>query len=190
MLKIGIFCSASEEIDAVYNEAADHLGEWIGKNKHIIYYGGTRQGLMERIALKVTEGGGMARGILPQFMYDNGLASPNASQIIVTRDMVERKNMMMEKSDIFVALPGGFGTLDEIFHVIACGQVGYHHKKLILYNINGFYNHLIAQAQEAFDQRFTPQEYEECMTPVNTLDECIKELEKAESKQNSVPLTD
>lgn len=190
MLNIGIFCSASGDLAPIYYEEARRLGKWIGEHHHLIYYGGTHQGLMETMAQSVQEYGGSAVGIMPQFMYDNGLASATADQIIVTHDMVERKNKMMELSDVFVALPGGFGTWDEIFHVIACGQVGYHDKKLILFNINNYYDNLVAQAEEAYNQRFTPNAYRCRFTPVNTMHDCIKQLELADISKNSVPLDD
>lgn len=192
MLKIGLFCSASDDLDPKYYEESRKLGKWIGEHHHTIYYGGTHQGLMESTALSVKAAGGTVVGIMPQFMYDHQLASSAADKIIVTHDMVERKNMMMESSDIFIALPGGFGTWDEIFHVIACAQVGYHSKKMLLYNMDGFYNHLIEQAEEAYRQKFTPTIYRERLTAVNSLSECIKQLEIAEGEklQNRETQTD
>lgn len=179
MANIGIFCSASDDLAPIYYEQAEKLGAWIGKNGHTIYYGGTHQGLMETIARSVSQHGGAVIGIMPQFMYDNGLASEFADRIIVTRDMVERKNTMMEKSDMFIALPGGFGTLDEIFHVVACGQVGIHKKPVFLLNMNNFYGHLIAQADVMREERFTPKFFQKGLIPVDTVDQCsakIKEL--------------
>lgn len=177
-MKIGIFCSASDDLDPKYYEAATRLGHWIGEHGHTIYYGGTRQGLMETVARAVKAAGGGVVGLMPQFMYDNGLASQTADKIIITHDMVERKNKMMENSDIFVALPGGFGTLDEIFHVVACAQVGYHSKRMLLYNIDGFYDHLMAQAEVAYSLKFTPTIYRERLTSVCSLGECVNELER------------
>ncbi len=178
MANIGIFCSASDDLAPVYYEQAAKLGEWIGKNRHTIYYGGTRQGLMEATATAVNENGGTVVGVMPQFMYDNGLASKKADQIIVTHDMVERKNMMMDKSDLFIALPGGFGTLDEIFHVVACGQVGIHKKPVFLLNINHFYDHIVAQAEVAREQRFTPKQFQEGLIPVDNVDDCASKIKQ------------
>ena len=178
IMKIGVFCSASDNLEPVYYNETERLGEWIGRNGHSIVYGGTAQGLMECLAKSVKNAGGCVIGILPQMMYDNGLASRTADQLIITADMVERKNRMMETADVFVALPGGFGTWDEIFHVVACGQIGCHLKRVILFNQNGFYDHLIAQMEQAFAERFTPNIYRKRITPVNDVFECFYELEK------------
>ena len=175
-MKIGIFCSASENIAPLYFKETKKLGTWIGENHHTIVYGGTSQGLMECIARSVNESGGDTIGIMPSFMYENGLASAEANNLILTNDMTERKERMMNEADIFIALPGGFGTYDEIFHIVACGQVGYHSKKVLLFNINGFYDDLIRQSEKCFNERFTPVEYKERLIPVYTIEECICEL--------------
>lgn len=181
-MKIGVFCSASENIDSIYFEETKKLGAWIGKNQHTIVYGGTSQGLMECIAKSVNEQGGDTLGIMPSFMYENGLASAEANNIVLTSDMTERKERMMSEADIFIALPGGFGTYDEIFHIVACGQVGYHSKRVLLMNINGFYDDLIRQAEKCFSERFTPVEYKERLRAVYSIDECINELLKEQWK--------
>ena len=175
-MKIGIFCSSSDNIATVYYEQTAHLGEWIGKQKHAIVYGGTTQGLMECIAQNVKRAGGETIGVLPRTMYENGLGSPLIDRLIITKDLTERKDKMVEIADVFVALPGGFGTLDEIFHVVAGGQVGYHNKSLLLFNQNNFYQSLIQQIEQIFLERFTPIGYKGKIIVVNTTDECINEL--------------
>lgn len=181
MLKIGIFCSSSNSIAPVYYEQAAYLGKWIGMHKHSIVYGGITQGLMECVAQNVKESGGRTIGVLPQTMYENGLGSSIIDQLIITKDLTERKNKMMEIADVFVALPGGFGTLDEIFHVVAGRQVGYHDKPLLLFNQNDFYNSLIQQIKKMSVEQFTPVEHQEKIIVVNTTDECIHELLKVNS---------
>jgi uncharacterized protein (TIGR00730 family) len=176
MLKIGIFCSSSNDIAPVYYEQTACLGEWIGKQKHAIVYGGTTQGLMECIAQNVKREGGKTIGILPQIMYENRLGSPFLDQLIITKDLTERKDKMVEIADVFVALPGGFGTLDEIFHVVAGGQVGYHNKPVLLFNQNNFYQSLIQQIEQMSLERFTSVKCRSRIVVVNTTDECINEL--------------
>jgi len=176
MLKIGIFCSSSNSIAPAYYEQAACLGKWIGKHKHSIVYGGAAQGLMECMAQNVKESGGLTIGVLPQAMYENGLGSAVIDQLIITKDLAERKNKMMEIADVFIALPGGFGTLDEIFHIVANGQVGYHDKPLLLFNQNDFYKPLIQQMEQMSVERFTLVEHQKRIIVVNTTDECINEL--------------
>ncbi len=178
MLKIGIFCSSSDNIAPVYYAQTAALGEWIGAQKHTIIYGATTSGLMECIAQSVKASGGTAIGILPRAMYEEGLASAAADELIVTEDLTGRKNRIMEIADLFIALPGGFGTLDELFHVVAGGQVGYHDKPLLLFNQNGFYNPLIQQIEQIFIEQFTSFEHQKRIVAIDTLDACIEELLK------------
>lgn len=185
MASIGIFCSASDDLAPLYYEQAARLGEWIGRNGHTIYYGGTHQGLMEATAASVNKSGGTVIGVMPQFMYDNKLASNHAHRIIVTQSMVERKNMLMEKSDLFVAMPGGFGTLDEIFHVVACGQVGLHRKPVFLLNLGNFYGHLIAQAEVMRNERFTPKCFQQGLIPVADADQCAARIKEFLARTNA-----
>ncbi|MDR1729250.1 MAG: TIGR00730 family Rossman fold protein [Prevotellaceae bacterium] len=176
MLKIGIFCSSSDRIAPVYYAQTAALGKWIGAHKHTIIYGGTTNGLMERVAQSVKEWGGRTVGILPRAMFESGLASPEVDELIITEDLTERKNRIVEMADLFIALPGGFGTLDEIFHAVAGGQVGYHDKPLFLFNQNGFYNPVIQQINQIFIEQFTPVEHQKRIFVVDTIEDCIKEL--------------
>lgn len=175
-MKIGVFCSASDNLAPIYYEQTTALGRWIGENGHSILYGGTAQGLMECIARSVKEVGGETVGILPRFMYDHGLASSYADDLVLTVDMIERKNEMMKRADVFIALPGGFGTLDEVFHVIASGQVGCHEKKVVMFNIDGFYEPIKLQMENAFNRRFTPVEYRSRFAVVDSLAAIQSEL--------------
>jgi uncharacterized protein (TIGR00730 family) len=140
--KIGVFCSASDNIDAIYFEKARQLGEWMGKENKVLVYGGTTLGLMEQIARAVKENGGNVIGIVPAKMKENKLESALSDRTIHVSNLSERKDLMLQKSDIMIALPGGIGTLDEVFHVMAAATIGDHTKKIIFYNINGFYNPL------------------------------------------------
>jgi len=176
MLKIGIFCASSDDIAPVYYEQTAGLGKWIGMHNHSIVYGGTANGLMECIAQSVKKWGGTTIGILPKAMYEIGWASPAVDELIITEDLTERKNKIMEIADLFIALPGGFGTLDEIFHVVAGGQVGYHDKPLLLFNQNGFYNSLIQQINQLFVEQFVSIEHRKRIIAVDTIDACIEQL--------------
>jgi uncharacterized protein (TIGR00730 family) len=141
--KIGVFCSASDTIDFVYSEKVRQFGKWMGETGKILVYGGTALGLMEQMAQAVKEAGGYIIGVLPTKLEENGWGSNLPDQTIHTDNLSERKDIMLRESDVLVALPGGIGTLDEVFHVIAAATVDYHNKKVIFYNINGFYNKLL-----------------------------------------------
>ena len=143
-MKRGIFCSANSDIEPVYFEKTRELGEWIVGNGDTIVFGGCDMGLMECIAEAVYTNGGMTIGVVPSKIEENGHVSPHLSVEIPCDNLSDRKDLMLLKSDVVIALPGGLGTLDEIFTVTASATIGYHGKKVILYNINGFWDSLIA----------------------------------------------
>mgnify|MGYP002167151842 CR=1 FL=1 len=138
-MKICIFCSANSDIEPVYFEKTRELGEWIAGNGDAIVFGGCDMGLMECIAEAVYTNGGMTIGVVPSKIEENGHVSPHLSVEIPCDNLSDRKDLMLLKSDVVIALPGGLGTLDEIFTVAASATIGYHGKKVILYNINGFW---------------------------------------------------
>lgn len=143
MDKIAIFCSASEHIDPVYFEKARELGAWMGQNKKTLIYGGANIGLMECIAQAVKENGGMVMGVIPTKLEERGRTSDLLDVTFLTDNLSDRKDIMLRESEIVVALPGGVGTLDEVFHVMAAATLDYHRKKVIFYNIDGFWNGII-----------------------------------------------
>ena len=153
MKKIGIFCSASENIDKMYFDSARQIGEWMGKAGKTLIYGGANLGLMECVARAVKENGGTVIGVVPAKLEEKGSVSTLLDEVIHTRNLSDRKDVITEKSEILVALPGGVGTLDEIFHVIAAASIGYHQKKVIFYNEYGFYNELLDALKTLEDNR-------------------------------------
>lgn len=143
MEKIGVFCSACDSIDDIYFTTTTEFGEWIGKNNKTLIYGGADLGLMECIAKAVKTNGGKVIGVVPSILEEKGKVSKFVDTIHQTNNLSDRKDFIMEHSDVFVALPGGIGTVDEIFHVMGAATIGYHSKKVILYNVDGFYNEII-----------------------------------------------
>lgn len=143
MDKIAIFCSASDRIDPVYFEKARELGIWMGQNKKTLVYGGANIGLMECIARAAKENGSMVIGVVPLRLEERGRVSDQIDVNFRTDTLSDRKDIMLNEADIMVALPGGVGTLDEVFHVMAAATLDYHHKKVIFYNINGFWNGIL-----------------------------------------------
>ncbi len=141
MNNIGVFCSASNNIDTIYIDNVTTLGSWLGKNKKTLIYGGVNKGLMEIIAKSTNLSGGKVIGLVPEIMIKD--ASKYAHEIIQTKNLSERKDRFLELSDILVVLPGGVGTLDEVFHTLACATLNDNNKKVVFYNINGFYSNLL-----------------------------------------------
>lgn len=154
MDRIAIFCSASEDIDALFFEKARELGVWMGQNKKTLVYGGSNIGLMECVARAAKDHGSMIIGVVPTKLEERGRVSDLPDVIFRTDNLSDRKDMMLNESDVAVALPGGVGTLDEVFHVMASATLDYHRKKIIFYNINGFWNGVIDFLAGLETQRF------------------------------------
>ena len=122
----------------------EELGTWAAKNGHSIVYGGVNQGLMECLGKATKEAGGRTIGMIPMIVEKSGRMSDYVDIEIPCDNLTDRKQLMMDQSDAFIALPGGIGTMDEVFTVAASATIGYHDKPLILYNMKGFWNPLIA----------------------------------------------
>lgn len=153
-MKILVFCSANSDIDAGYFKATDELGRWIGSHGHSLVFGGCNLGLMECVAKAVREAGGLTIGVVPSIIERGGKASPNMDVCIPCDNLSDRKDLMLARCDVAVALPGGLGTLDEVFTMAASATIGYHHKPVILLNLNGFWDKLIALLDDLQQKEF------------------------------------
>ena len=143
-MKICVFCSANQQIDPGFFTMTEELGKWAAESGHTIVYGGVNQGLMECVAKATKETGGHTIGIVPMIVERSGRISEYVDVDIPCDNLSDRKQLMMDQSDVFIALPGGIGTIDEIFTVASSATIGYHQKKVVLYNMKGFWNSLIA----------------------------------------------
>lgn len=139
-MKIGIFCSANASIDPDFFPLTEELGHWAAQEGHTIVFGGVNMGLMECVAKAVKEAGGNTIGVVPTIVEETGRTSRYNDEVITCQNLSERKQLMLDESDVFIALPGGIGTLDEVFTVAASYTIGYHQKRVILYNMKGFWN--------------------------------------------------
>ena len=152
---ICVYCGSQPGHDPAFREAAQVLGRAMAENRIDLVYGGGTKGLMGAVADAVLANGGKAIGIIPEFLMNKEASEQDLGQLTelhVTRDMHERKHMMFERSDAFVTLPGGIGTLEEIVEIMTWAQLGRHIKPMVLANINGFWdplNALIGHMREA-----------------------------------------
>ena len=144
IMKICVFCSANQQIDPDFFAMTEELGRWAAESGHAIVYGGVNQGLMECVGKATKEAGGRTIGVIPTKVEETGRISDYVEIEIPCDNLTDRKQLMMDQSDVFIALPGGIGTIDEVFTVAASATIGYHHKPVILYNMKGFWNGLIA----------------------------------------------
>ena len=147
-MKICVFCAANQQIDPEFFAMTENLGTWLVQNGHSIVYGGVNQGLMECLGKTVKEAGGRTVGVVPMMVEKTGRTSDYVEIEIPCDNLTDRKQLMMDQSDAFIALPGGIGTIDEIFTVAASATIGYHQKPVILYNMKGFWDSLIALLDE------------------------------------------
>ena len=141
---VTVYCSSSRDVDQVYFEAARELGRGMAQRGWPLVYGGNDLGLMGALANATRDAGGKVIGVTPQFLVDEGIADLRCDELIVTATMRERKAIMENRADAFVTLPGGLGTLEEIFEIIVGRVLGVHSKPIVLLNINGFYDPLLA----------------------------------------------
>ena len=176
MERIGIFCSAADDIETVYFEKARELGVWMGQNKKTLVYGGANIGLMECVAQAAKNQGAFIMGVVPTKLEERGAVSDLLDVTFRVDNLSERKDTMLRESDILVALPGGVGTLDEVFHVMASASIGYHSKKVIFYNVNGFWNELLAFLNRLREQHFARRPWENFYLVANNLEELIEQL--------------
>ncbi|WP_344799197.1 TIGR00730 family Rossman fold protein [Litoribacillus peritrichatus] len=141
-MKVAVFCGSSAGHDAVYASETKRLGHFLGENNIDLVYGGGKTGLMGVVSDAVLEAGGRAFGVMPKYLVDKEIAHPGLTELSVVEDMHERKAKMAELADAFVALPGGAGTLEEIFEAWTWAQLGHHQKPCAFYNTQGFYDPL------------------------------------------------
>ena len=139
---IGIFCASSNRMEPVFYEEAKRLGEWIGRQGRTLVYGGANCGLMETLARSVHESGGRVLGVVPQILVDNNRVSGFIDEMVLTPDLNQRKQGIIDRSDIIIAMPGSVGTLDEVFTVLAANTIGIHSKRVLFWNIDGFWDEL------------------------------------------------
>lgn len=142
-MKLCIFCSANNNIDPEFFSMAEELGRWAAEKSHSIVFGGHDAGLMHAVSKAAKEAGGQVIGVVPRKIEEMGRLSPYLDVHIPTENLTDRKDLMMLQADAFIILPGGIGTLDELFTVAAAATLQYHHKPLILWNMKGFWDSLI-----------------------------------------------
>jgi uncharacterized protein (TIGR00730 family) len=149
-----VYCGASPGNDPQYAQVARDFGRSLAERGLRLVYGGGNVGLMGELANAALAAGGNVTGIIPERLWEKEVGHRGLTDMFVVPSMHARKARMVEVSDAFVALPGGFGTLDELFEVLTWQQIGYHHKPVGLLNANGYYDHLIAFARHAHSQGF------------------------------------
>lgn len=170
-MNIGVFCSANNQIDTAYFQLTEELGQWAAKSGHQIVFGGVNQGLMECLAKAVKEAGGKTLGVVPSIVEETGRTSQFNDRVLTCNNLSERKQLMLDESDVFIALPGGVGTLDEVFTVAASYTIGYHHKRVILYNMKGFWDSTVRMLDDLQQRGMVRGQWRDYICVANSLQE-------------------
>jgi len=156
---VTVFCGSSDAVDAKYFAAARDLGCHLARRRWRLVYGGGRVGLMGVLSRAVLESGGEVTGVIPRGLLDLGVGDRGVTELVVTDGLRDRKAIMDERGDAFVALPGGLGTLEEVLEALTLKQLGYHTKPVAVLDQDGFFEPLRTQFQQGIERRFIKREF-------------------------------
>ena len=171
--KICVFCSSSDAVSPPFFDAARELGLGIGERGHGLVYGGANVGLMRAVADAAQEGGAHVTGVIPEHIHNAGLAHHTVDELIVTGDLRDRKRTMEQHADAFIAMPGGFGTLEELLEIITLRQLRLHEKPVILLNVADFWQPLLDLFEKLYQANFTKSAYRAAYSVAGTPAEAL-----------------
>ncbi|HUO62066.1 MAG TPA: TIGR00730 family Rossman fold protein [Terriglobales bacterium] len=174
---ITVFCGSSDAVDQKYFVAAVELGEKLARRGWRLVYGGGRVGLMGALSRSVLGHGGHVTGVIPRALLDLGVGETKVSELVVTDGLRDRKAIMDERGDAFVALPGGIGTLEEVLEALTLKQLGYHRKPIAVLDLDGFFDPLWTQFQQGVDEGFIKPEFLDLWYPARDVDALLRYLE-------------
>ena len=174
-MKICIFCSANQQLDPDFFGMTEELGRWLATAGHTLVYGGVNSGLMECVARAVKQAGGRTVGVIPKIVEKGGRISDYVDVEVMCDNLSDRKQLMEDRSDVFIALPGGIGTMDEVFTIAAAHTIGYHDKPVILYNMKGFWDDLVAMLDRLQQRGMVRGQWRDYIAVAESLED-IKDL--------------
>lgn len=177
MKRICVFCGSSMGSNPQYKEAARQLGIYFAEHNIELVYGGADVGLMKIIADSMLEKGSHVIGVMPGHLVDRGVVHHNLSQLIQVETMAERKHKMAELSDGFIALPGGFGTLDELSEILTFNQLRISDKPMGMLNINGYFDHLLRFIDHSTEEGFVREEHRDNLIVAEKVEDLIYQME-------------
>lgn len=177
MKRITVFCGSSSGTEEIYTSQAIQLGQTLAKRNIELVYGGAKVGLMGAVADGVLNAGGKAIGVLPNFLRSKEIAHKQLTELILVDSMHERKTKMNDLCDGVIALPGGFGTLEELFEMLTWGQLGLHKKPIAILNIDGYYDALIVFVQTMTDKGLLKEVNQQMLLVSDTIDDLLDKME-------------
>lgn len=176
MKRICVFCGSNSGIDPIYLATAEKVGKFLADNNIELVFGGGRVGLMGKIADTVMENGGKVIGIIPQALSEREVAHQGLTELHVVGSMHERKAMMADLADGFIALPGGVGTFEEFCEIVTWAQLGIHKKPCALMNVGGFYDSFIAMFDHSMNQGFIRPQHRALVLVESEIDKLYKAM--------------
>lgn len=174
-----VYCGSSFGTDPIYEASATRLGQLVAEANIRLVYGGGSIGLMGTVAKATLDSGGKVTGIIPHFLEEREVMLSTLEDLIVTQDMHERKQLMFQKADAFIALPGGIGTLEEAVEMMTWAQLGQHRKPIVLVNVNGFWSPLLELLDHMRAQGFIRPETEVPYLVVDRVEDALPTLRSA-----------
>jgi uncharacterized protein (TIGR00730 family) len=178
-----VYCGSSVRADKIFQEAAYNLGKLLAQHDIVLVYGGGKLGLMGLVADGALENGGKAVGFIPEYLDQFEGAHKGLDELHIVDSMHTRKLKMSERAGAFVILPGGFGTLDEFFEILTWRQLEMHDKPIILVNINGYWDPLIALIKQVVAHKFADKSDAELAIVVSSIEEIVPKLRRAPESQ-------
>ncbi|GIF53617.1 hypothetical protein DFJ67_3113 [Asanoa ferruginea] len=176
MAAICVFCASSQTLDQRFLDLATSVGDALARAGHVLVSGGGRAGMMGAVAAGARAAGGHTIGVIPQSLVDREIADTASDELVVTDGMGSRKNLMIEKSDAFLTLPGGIGTLDELFEVWTTATLRAHSKPVVVLDVDGFYAGLLAWLATLAPGGFVRREAFDALTVVDSVDAALLAL--------------
>lgn len=181
MKRVTVFCGSSFGTDEIYKTQAILLGNKLAEENIGLVYGGANVGLMGAVADGVLEKGGEVFGVLPNFLRSKEIAHDHLTELFLVETMHERKTKMNDLCDGVIALPGGFGTLEEFFEMLTWAQLGLHKKPIAILNIDGFYNSLITFIQTTVDKGFLKQVNQDMLIVSDNIEDLLDKMKNYEA---------
>ena len=177
MKKIVVFCGSSLGFNPIYKNAAVELGNYFVNNDITLIYGGGKIGMMGVLSETILKKGGNVIGIIPSILKKEEVVNKNVTELIITKTMSERKVMMSKLADGYISLPGGFGTLDELFEGLTLGQLHIEQKPNGILNINGFFNHTLKQLDHMVSEGYLKKENKEMLLVGTNVSELMLKMD-------------
>ena len=183
-MNVAIYCGSSFGNNKIYEESAKLLAQKLAENSFNIVYGGSIQGLMGIISNESLKFDNTVTGVITYDLIDKEIENKNITNVYKVETINQRKEKMEQLSDAFIAMPGGYGTFDEIFEVISSAQIGYHKKPCVFFNINGYYDYLIAFLKNCVKEGFIKETYVDMLIISDNIDEIIKKISTYSAPKN------